>query len=222
LRNSLSETEEFAARTHHPTLREIISSLTANWQVVTLGTMLATLTTVGFYLITAYTPTFGGATLHLKNTSVQIVLLCVGLSNFFWLPVMGALSDRVGRMTALLTFSALTLVTAYPTLLWLVDAPSFSRLLAAELWISFLYGGYNGTLVVYLVEIMPAAARTAGFSVAYSLATAIFGGFTPAVCTWLISVTGNKAVPGLWLSFAAAIALTAALLSARYGKAGET
>ena len=100
-------------------------------------------------------------------------------------------------------------------MLWLVDAPSFTRLLAAELWISFIYGGYNGTLVVYLVEIMPAAARTAGFSVAYSLATAIFGGFTPAVCTWLIQVTGNKAVPGLWLSFAAAIALIAAVLLAR-------
>src|ERR1019366_4256302 len=66
LRSSLEETEEFATCKHHPSLREIVSSLTSNWQVVTLGTMLATLTTVGFYLITAYTPTFGGTTLHLK------------------------------------------------------------------------------------------------------------------------------------------------------------
>jgi MFS family permease len=218
LRNSLEETEDFATRKHHPALPEILRSLATNWKVVTLGTMLATLTTVGFYLITAYAPTFGGLTLHLKNSGVQIVLLCVGLSNFFWLPVMGALSDRVGRIKALLTFSTLTLLTAYPTLLWLVARPSFARLLAAELWISFLYGGYNGTLVVYLVEIMPASARTAGFSLAYSLATAVFGGFTPAICTWLIAITGNKAVPGLWLSFAASIALIAALLMARTGR----
>ena len=215
LRKSLEETEEFSARKHHPSFREIMQSLGANWRLVTLGTMLATLTTVGFYLITAYTPTFGSITLHLKNTSVQIVLLCVGASNFFWLPVMGALSDRVGRMTTLVTFSLITLITAYPTLLWLVAAPSFTRLLVAELWISFLYGGYNGAMVVYLVEIMPASVRTAGFSVAYALATAIFGGFTPAICTWLIQITGNKAVPGLWLSLAAALALTAALLLAR-------
>jgi len=215
LRKSLEETNEFSARKHHPAFWETVQSLVTNWRLVVLGTLLATLTTVGFYLITVYTPTFGGMTLGLRNTSVQIVLLCVGASNLFWLPVMGALSDRIGRMTTLLAFSLLTLITAYPTLLWLVDAPSFARLLAAELWISFLYGGYNGAMVVYLVEIMPLSVRTAGFSVAYSLATAIFGGFTPAICTYLIEVTGNKAVPGLWLSLAAALALTAALLLAR-------
>jgi hypothetical protein len=58
---------------------------------------------------------------------------------------------------------------------------------------------------------MPVEVRTAGFSLAYSLATAIFGGFTPAICTYLIHVTGNRAVPGLWLSFAAICGLSAAL-----------
>ncbi len=35
--------------------------------------------------------------------------LCVGLSNLFWLPVMGALSDRIGRRPLLLVFTVLTL-----------------------------------------------------------------------------------------------------------------
>jgi len=62
---------------------------------------------------------------------------------------------------------------------------------------------------------MPADVRTAGFSLAFSLATAIFGGFTPAVCTYLIEVTGNKAAPALWLCLAAAISLVAALMVGR-------
>ena len=48
------------------------------------------------------------------------------------------------------------------------------------LWLSFLYGSYNGAMVVALTEIVPVSVRTAGFSLAYSLATALFGGFTPA------------------------------------------
>ena len=64
-----------------------------------------------------------------------------------------------------------------------------------------------------LTEIMPVNVRTVGFSLAYSLATAIFGGFTPAVCTYLIHLTDNRAIPGLWLSFAAACGLVAALLA---------
>src|SRR2546425_8488036 len=51
--------------------------------------------------------------------------------------------------------------------------------------------------VVFLTEIMPVNVRTTGFALAYSLATAIFGGFTPALSTFLIHVTGNRAVPGL-------------------------
>ena len=211
LRRSLQETDEFVARKHKPNISEILRSLTASWRTVIIGTMLVTMTTVSFYMITAYTPTFGSSVLHLASKDSLIVTLCVGASNLFWLPVMGALSDRVGRRPLLFICTTLMLVTAYPMMSWLVREPSFSRLLAVELWLSFIFGSYNGAMVVFLTEIMPVSVRTSGFALAYSLATAIFGGFTPAFCTYLIHVTGNRAVPGLWLSFAAACGLGAAL-----------
>ena len=213
LRGSLKETGEFLARKVRPSTREIVSSLAINWRVVGLGTMLITMTTVSFYLITAYTPTYGSTVLHLATVDNLIVTLCVGASNLFWLPVMGALSDRIGRRPLLVACTVLALASAYPAMSWLVSAPSFSRLLAVELWLSFVYGSYNGAMIVYLTEIMPVKVRTTGFSLAYSLATAIFGGFTPAISTYLIHVTGNRAVPGLWLSFAAACGLLAALFA---------
>jgi MFS family permease len=216
LRRSLQETEEFLTRRVHPSATEVVRTLAANWRIVLTGTMLTMMTTISFYLITAYTPTYGGHALHLASRDGLIVTLCVGFSNLFWLPVMGALSDRIGRRPLLVTCTALALISAYPAMLWLVSAPSFTRLLQVELWLSFLYGGYNGAMVVYLTEIMPVKVRTAGFSLAYSLATAIFGGFTPAISTYLIRVTGNRAVPGLWLSLAAACGLIAALVARPY------
>lgn len=213
LRRSLPETKEFVAHKHRLSTSEILRSLTANWRIVAIGAMLVTMTTVSFYMITAYTPTFGNSVLHLGNKDSLIVTLCVGASNLFWLPVMGTLSDRVGRRALLIIFTILMLVTAYPAMLWLVRAPSFARLLAVELWLSCIFGSYNGAMVVFLTEIMPANVRTSGFSLAYSLATAIFGGFTPAISTYLIHVTGNLAVPGLWLSFAAACGLAAAMVA---------
>jgi len=213
LRRSLQETDEFAARKHRPNTKEILRSLTANWKIVIIGTMMATMTTVSFYMITAYTPTFGNSVLHLASIDSLIVTLCIGASNLFWLPVMGTLSDRVGRRPLLVIFTTLMLVTAYPVMLWLVAAPSFSRLLAVELWFSFIFGSYNGAMVVFLTEIMPVTVRTTGFALAYSLATAVFGGFTPAISTYLIHITGNRAIPGVWLSFAAACGLVASLLA---------
>ena len=213
LRRSLQETDEFVARKHRPTTSEIFRSLSANWAIVLVGMMMVTMTTVSFYMITAYTPTFGNSVLHLANIDSLVVTLCVGASNLFWLPLMGALSDRIGRRPLLLVFTILMLVTAYPAMLWLVREPTFSRLLAVELWLSFLYASYNGAMVVFLTEIMPVDVRTSGFSLAYSLATAVFGGFTPAISTYLIHLTGNRAIPGLWLSFAAACGLVAAILA---------
>jgi MFS family permease len=213
LRHSLQETDEFVTRRHRPSRPEILRSLTANWRIIVIGIMMVTMTTVSFYMITAYTPTFGNSVLRLANIESLVVTLCVGASNLFWLPVMGALSDRIGRRPLLFACTILMLMTAYPAMLWLVREPSFARLLTVELWLSFIYGSYNGAMVVFLTEIMPMDVRTTGFALAYSLATAIFGGFTPAINTYLIQATGNRAVPGLWLSFAAACGLLATLLA---------
>ncbi len=211
LRRTLVETEEFTHRKQKTSsLKEVWVSLASNWPIVAVGMMLVIMTTVSFYMITGYTPTFGKE-LKLSAMDSLLVTLCVGVSNLFWLPVAGAVSDRIGRRPLLILCTVLALVTAYPAMAWLASAASFDRLLAVELWLSFIYGVYNGAMVVHLTEIMPQSVKGTGFSMAYSLATA-FGGFTPFIATYLIQVTGNKAMPGVWLSVAAAVGLTAVLL----------
>jgi len=212
IRSSLQETEEFKARRHHPSFREVLRSIADYWRLVLLGMMLVVMTTVSFYLITVYAPTFGKSVLHLNAAESLLVTFCIGLSNFIWLPVMGALSDRIGRWPLLVVFTVLPILTAHPVLSWLVHHASFANMLVAELWLSFMYASYNGATVVALTEIMPPEVRTVGFSLAYSLAMAIFGGFTPVVSTWLIQFTGDKAAPGYWMAAAAACGLVAALL----------
>jgi MFS family permease len=212
IRRTLRETDEFAARSHHPSSREIYRGVLANWRIVITGVAMVVMTSVSFYTITAYTPTFGKEILKLTQGDALLVTLFVGLSNLFWLPVMGSLSDRIGRRPLLVFFTVMAILTAYPAMTWLVSEPSFSRLLLVELWLSFIYASYNGAMVVHLTEIVPAEVRTAGFSVAYSLATTV-GGSTPAIVTYLIHATGNRAMPGAWVSLAAGLALVATWIS---------
>jgi predicted MFS family arabinose efflux permease len=212
IRRTLQETDEFAARKHHPTPSEVYASMLIHWRIVATGVAMVLMTTVSFYTITAYTPTFGKNILNLSQSDALLVTLCVGLSNLVWLPLMGSLSDRIGRRPLLLMFAALAVLTAYPAMAWLVDQPSFVKLLTVELWLSFIYAGYNGAMVVHLTEIVPVEVRTAGFSLAYSLATTI-GGSTPVIVTYLIHETGNRAMPGAWLSVAAVIAFVSAWLT---------
>jgi metabolite-proton symporter len=211
IRRTLRETDEFAARKHHPRMGEIMKSMVQNAGLIIAGMGLVVMTTTSFYLITTYTPTFGKTVLHLSSLDSLIVTMCVGLSNLLWLPISGAVSDRVGRRPILLIFTLLTVVTSYPAMQWLVAAPSFERLLAVQLWLSLLYAWYNGAMVVALTELMPAHVRTTGFSMAYSLATLI-GGFTPAISTSLIHFTGDKAAPGAWMGVAALCGVVATLV----------
>ncbi|MGK8209578.1 MFS transporter [Burkholderia cenocepacia] len=203
LRRSLQETAAFQARRHRPQAREVFGMLLRNWRVVVAGALLTAMTTTTFYLITVYTPTFGKSVLKLSTADSLMVTLLVAVSNFVWLPIGGTISDRVGRKPLLLGITVLAIFTAYPALSWLTDAPSFARMLIVLLWFSFFFGMYNGAMVAALTEVMPVEVRVAGFSLAFSLATALFGGFTPAVSTYLIEVTHDRAAPGYWLGFAA-------------------
>ena len=218
LRRTLEETPVFLAMKRHPTASEIFASAAANWKIILLGMMLTAMTTVTFYFVTVYTPTFGKNVLKLSTSDSLIVTLFVAVTNFIWLPVGGAISDRIGRKPVLLATATLSLVTAYPTLIWLVSSPSFSKMLLVELMFSFYFGVYNGAMVAALTEIVPAHVRTTCFSLAFSLAAALFGTFTPYAATKLIEQTGDKASPGFWLMCAAASGIIAALIIYR-GKA---
>ena len=220
IRRKLPETESFTARTRRaaPTFATVYRSLVAAWPVVLLAIALVTLTSVMVYLITAYTPTYGQHELGLSPLSGFVVSAAVGATNFVWIPLAGHLSDRVGRTPLLIGATLATLVVAYPAMLWLVVDPSFGRFLAVLMLFSLLYGAYQGAMVVALTELMPMTVRATGFAVAYGLAQAVFGGFTPAISTGLIKISGgDAAVPGLWLACAAAISLIGALLIRRRG-----
>jgi len=209
IRWSLPESAEFVARIsrRRATFGEIYRSLLQNRGIVVKAVLLVTLTSVFFYMITVYTPTYASQVLGLSDHDSFVLTVLVGITNFVWVPFMGALSDRVGRLPVLIVFSSLVGVTAYPVMAWLVTNPSFGRTLATLMWMSFLYGGYQGVMVVTITEIMPVEVRATGFSLAYSLAQAIFGGFTPAICTYLVHFTGNRALPGLWLATAAVFSI---------------
>ena len=218
LRRTLEETPAFLAMKHHPTISEVLTSALENWRIVILGMMIAILTTTTFYFVTVYTPTFGKTVLKLSSSDALLVTLLVAVTNFIWNPVGGALSDRIGRKPVLLAIATLSLLTAYPALAWLVAAPTFGKMLAVEMMFSFYFGVYSGTMLGCLVEIVPAHVRTTCFSIAFALAAGLFGTATPFASTWLIEHSGNKAMPGVWLMFAAILGIIATLIVYRNGE----
>jgi len=136
LRRSLPETEVFAQSRHVRSMGEVLRLLGANWGLILNGMALSVMTTVSFYLITAYTPTYGQQVLQMTPQDSLVVTMLVAVSNIFWLPVGGLLSDRFGGRTVMLSVTAAALLTAYGAMSWLVIAPDFTKLLAVLLLFS--------------------------------------------------------------------------------------
>ena len=211
LRRSLEETEAFKAQKIHPTGKEIFQTMVSNWKIVIAGMLMSAMTTTTFYFITVYTPIYAKRELDLSTTESLLAAVLVGLSNFIWLPIGGIISDRIGRKPVLVGVTILAIFTAYPMLNWLVHHISFTNLIIALSYFSFFFGMYNGSMVATLAESMPLRVKTVGFSLAFSLATAIFGGVTPMVSTYIIEKTGDASMPAMWLMFAATCSLLASL-----------
>ena len=64
-------------------MKQIVRSVASNWALVLAGMLMVVTTTVMFYMITAFTPTFGKTVLMMSDKQSFFVTLCVGMSNLF-------------------------------------------------------------------------------------------------------------------------------------------
>jgi MHS family proline/betaine transporter-like MFS transporter len=122
--------------------------------------------------------------------------------------IFGALSDRIGRRASLSASAAAHLVLVLPLLLWLHAQPTFPRLIIVQSTLCVLVSSFVGVAPAALAEIFPAAVRSTGTSVVYNGAFMVFGGFAPAILTWLTERSGGSVyAPAWYVMFAAAMAL---------------
>ncbi len=133
------------------------------------------------------------------------------------IPIVGALSDRHGRLPIAFVSAAAILLAIYPMFAWLAAVPTLQTLLIVQAIIGVLLSGYMGGLPALMSELFPTRMRTTGLSISYSFGVAIFGGFAPFINAWLIAVTGSKLAPSFYLMLAAVISLAALTAARRLG-----
>ncbi|HXW26289.1 MAG TPA: MFS transporter [Xanthobacteraceae bacterium] len=207
IRRSLAETPDFLASRPPPRTLEALRSIGRNLDVVAAGTVLVSTVAICTYLFSSFLLAYGITVLKLANTrNVALVITATFcLSCLLWMPIMGALADRFGSKSVLAASAALMVLTTYPAFWWFASDPEFVKLLLIELWLSFVFSGYSVAATVALAQLAPARSRVAVFSLAYGLATALFGAFAPVAAADLARI--DRAAPMLLVTFAAGCCL---------------
>jgi MFS transporter, MHS family, proline/betaine transporter len=167
--------------------------------------------TVCFYGFLNFMPTFTRVQLELSpaealwSNTIGIVAFTV------FVPIMGALSDRVGRRPLLLLSSAAFFVLPLPVFLLLVQTHSFGLVVAAQLLFGLALSLYSGPGPAAIAELFPTRGRSMWLSLSFSLAVALFGGFTPFISQWLISVIGSPLAPTFYIMVVVALSFVVVL-----------
>jgi MHS family proline/betaine transporter-like MFS transporter len=169
---------------------------------------LLTVSTAVNYLL-QYIPTFAIRQLHLPAATGFAATMAGGVILTVVTPFAGHLSDRIGRRTQMTCVALLFLASAYPGFAWATSHESAVPLFVLIAWLALLKSIYFGALPALMAEIFPAATRATGMSIGYNIGVTVFGGFTPAIVTWMLSATGDKSAPSYWLIATAMISLAA-------------
>src|SRR5262249_29187179 len=122
------------------------------------------------------------------------------------LPLVGALSDRVGRRPPEVAGVVGFLLLTYP-LFRLLARGEFGTTVAALCVFAALLATFQGSFPAQFVELFPARTRYSGLSLGYNLAMALFGGTAPLVATSLAHLTSDNAAPGFYIMAIAALTL---------------
>jgi MHS family proline/betaine transporter-like MFS transporter len=121
-------------------------------------------------------------------------------------PLVGLLSDRVGRKPALIGLALLS--AALPvTLFSLLAGASAGNALLGAVVLALVAGGVSAVGAIATGEQFSEESRASGLGLGYTLATAVFGGLTPWAAQWLLDRTGMPEVPGIMIAVVAVAVL---------------
>nr|WP_240189168.1 MFS transporter [Nakamurella flavida] len=149
---------------------------------------------VATYFWVVALPAYLIAERHVDAGTVLTATAVAQVALIVWLPVWGALSDRIGRRPVLAVGFLGSIAAAFP-LSALVNADPGALLLALVIALFFLAAPLSVAPAV-MCELFPTHIRTLGSALPYAITVSVFGGCTPYLQAWLTGRYGSSAFTG--------------------------
>ena len=166
---------------------------------------------LAFYAYTTYMQKFLVNTAGFsKDAGTAIMLGVLGLYMIIQ-PLMGWLSDRIGRKTTMATGLALGGLATYPVM----SAISHTHVAVVAFGLIMIlvlcHSGYAAVNAVVKAELFPAHVRALGVSLPYAVANVLFGGTAEYVAVWL----KQAKIENVFYIYVAVVMLAGAVVAAR-------
>ncbi len=189
LRRGMAETTAFTkARTPGTHSESTLRTLLDHPRAVATVIGLTAGGSVAFYTFTTYaqkflvnTAEFSKADATLISAASLAIFMCVQ-------PLVGAISDRVGRRPVLMTFGVVGTLGTLPLLTALSRATSFGAALTLLTLALLAVSGYTAINAVVKAELFPTSVRALGVAFPYAIAVSVFGGTAEYLALWFKNI----------------------------------
>lgn len=180
-------------------------------KAVLLAFLISTVGSVSYFLNISYVPTFLDSVVHrgetdslaLGTTAAAIVIVVT--------PVVGYLSDRVGRKPTVLVIATVLVLSTIP-FFWLLSSGSTARALVGSVALAIPAAAWSAVAASAVPEQFAAVGRFTGMAIGYNVATCLFGGLSPLIATLLLDATGFTLAPAVYSTVIALAAVPMLLL----------
>ena len=173
--------------------------------LVLFGLVIA-LNVINYSLLT-YLTTYLKTTINMAATDASTLILIGEVVMMVFIPMAGALSDRIGRKKCWWISLAGTFVLAIP--MFMLMAQGLGLAIVGFTVLGLVYVLQLGTISATFPAMFPTHVRFAGMAISYNVATAIFGGTAPYINEEVVTQTGNLLFPAYYMMGACVIGMIA-------------
>jgi MFS transporter, MHS family, proline/betaine transporter len=213
LRARLEETPAFEAAARAGRPQRLLTSLRDVFveqpRALAVAAGISIVWVVGVYTLLLYMPTYVQRSLGFSPSEAFTASVVGNVAMAVGCVLAGRLSDRIGRTLTVRIGALLLLVCTYPVLAWVVSARTVTALFVGQTLFCAIVSVFTGSVPAVLAALFPARLRSTGVSLTYNFAAVVFGGFAPAVLTFLTESTHNTMAPAFYVVGAAAVSLVA-------------
>ncbi|QDQ85092.1 MFS transporter [Paraburkholderia megapolitana] len=167
-------------------------------------------TNVTLFTVVTYTPTYLVSTLKLDASTGLTISLVSQIFLVAMIPLLGALADRIGRKTVMLSGVLAVAVLVVPCFHLLMTG-SFATRLAALALLNLCLAAMLSCIFSKVPSLFETSVRFTGMAISYNVSVALFAGTAPMINAWLIQATGSRMIPAYYLIAAAAVGVVALL-----------
>lgn len=212
IRKGIDETPEFKAVQESGEIPKvpIVETLRYHWREVLITIGAKVVETAPFYIFSTFIVSYATTNLGFSRSATLGAVMVATIVTTILIPIMGSLSDRVGRKKMYITGTVAMMAYAFPYL-WLIHQGSVALLIIATIiGLGVIWAPITAVLGTMFSEIFEAKVRYTGVSLGYQIGAAVAGGTAPLVATALLATFENSYVPvAIYIMFTAAVSLLA-------------